>query len=121
MGVSHHSNYLKYFEMARVGWLRERGLMNIHYPYSDMALAVIESSCRHMQPVRFGEEIRICLQVRREKLKIEFRYKVLNSDQEVLATGDTVLVPINSALKPTRIPQPLIEALEQESWTETWP
>jgi len=122
MGVSHHSNYLKYFEMARVAWLREKGLLDQHYPYADMALAVIESNCKHCRPTRFGETINIYLQVRRDGIRVQFQYAIYSAaGGELIATGDTVLVPINSQLRPTKLSQPLIKVMEQEKWIEIWP
>ncbi len=122
MGVVHHVNYVKYFEEARVGWMRARGLEKNHYPQSDMCLAVIESQCRHLRPLRFDEEIKIYVQVRGEVLKIYMQYVIVPTlnESEWSAVGQTILVPLNKVLKPIRVPQELRQQLEKEKWTETW-
>ena len=122
MGVVHHSNYLKMFEEARVAWMRERNLIDCHYPRADLALGVIESTVRHVKAARFEEVLRIFLQARRERLKIHFQYAIYRSDSdELVATGTTVLVPVDRELKVLRVPKALVETLEKEIWTEIWP
>ncbi len=122
MGVVHHSNYLKYFEEARVSWMRAQHLIDCHYPNADLALGVIESRVSHLKPARFNDELRIFLQVKQERLKIHFQYAIyLNASDALVASGSTVLVPVNSSLRPVRVPEPLVAQLEKETWTETWP
>lgn len=122
MAVVHHSNYLKYFEEARVAWMRARGLAETHFPYADAALAVIESRIRHLRPAAFGDRLIIRLQVRQERLKIHFRYAMhtVTSD-ELIASGETIHVAVNKELRPTRLAPQLIQVLENEPWIETWP
>ena len=122
MGVVHHVNYIKYFEEARVAWLRAKNLHGVHYPLAEMCLAVIESGCRHLRPLRFDQEIKIYVQARAEGLKINMQYVIVPSLSEVewAAVGHTVLVPLNKELKPIRPPKELRQQLEKEIWTETW-
>ena len=121
MGVVHHSNYLRYFEQARVEWLRHNELNMLHYPHADMTLAVLETRIRHFAPARFDDVIRIFTQARSERLRVHFQYKVLaaKSDQ-ILAVGHTILVPIDGEFKPRRLPEAMATHLEAKSWTETW-
>lgn len=122
MGVVHHSHYLRYFEEARVAWLREKGLMMAHYPYSPLCFAVLESQCRHERAPRFDDELQIAVVVRREGLKIRFRYAIYSMDgQKRMASGETLLVPVNEKLKPVRLNKDITARLENESWIETWP
>ncbi|MGE0763119.1 MAG: acyl-CoA thioesterase [Bdellovibrionales bacterium] len=122
MGVVHHANYVRYFEEARVEWLRVRGLNQHHYPLADMCLAVLESECRHLAPARFEEELKIYMQARGERLKIHLQYAIVRATDEsqVVTLGRTVLVPLSSTLKPLRPPRELTAQLEKEPWTETW-
>lgn len=122
MGVVHHAHYIRYFEEARVAWLRARGLNHLHYPEADMCLAVLESMCQHLASCRFDEELKIYLQGRQERLKIHLQYAIVRTanPHEVVALGKTVLVPVNLALKPIKPPKALLEQLRKEPWTETW-
>jgi acyl-CoA thioester hydrolase len=122
MGVVHHANYLKYFEEARVGWMRARGLTETHFPEADCALAVIESRVLHHKPVYFDDLMTIRVQVKRDGLKITFRYALTcERSPEKIATGETVHVAVNKELRPIRLNPKFIAALEKEKWIETWP
>ena len=122
MGVVHHSNYLRFFEEARVDWIKKRGLSHCHYPQRDMTLAVIETQCHHYRPVFLGDQVSVKLQVRQERLKIHFRYAIFSSREvDRVAEGSSVHVPLNKELEVTRIPKELKHQLENEQWTETWP
>lgn len=122
MGVAHHANYLRYCEESRVAWMRRHGLTKQHYPDRELCLAVIESRIRHLRPVRFEDEIQVYLQVRRERLKIHFQYAMVRKVEPdvTVALAETVLVPLNSELKPIKMPVELATQLEKEIWTETW-
>lgn len=122
MGVVHHSNYIRFFEEARVDWINTKGLCAYHYPESDLTLAVLETSTRHLKSAFFNDELTIRLQVRREKLKIRFRCAIYSKRYEgPICYGDVVLVPLSKENKPTRLPKAFLDAVEKESWTETWP
>ena len=120
MGVVHHANYVRYFEEARVAWLRARNLNHLHYPEADMYLAVLETVCQHRATARFDEELKIYLHGRQERLKIHLQYVIVRgaAPNEVVAVGKTVLVPVNSTMKPLKPPKALIEQLRKEPWTE---
>jgi acyl-CoA thioester hydrolase len=122
MAVVHHANYLRYFEEARVAWMRARGLSDTHFPKADAALAVIESHVQHLKPIGFDDLVVVRLQVKRDRLKIYFRYAI-HSDKsdDLIATGETVHVAVNKALKPVRLNEKFTQVVENEPWTETWP
>lgn len=122
MTVVHHANYLRYFEEARVAWMRARDLSDTHFPKSDSALAVVESRILHHRPAYFDQKMHIQMQVKREGLRVFFRYKMgLEKSDEVIATGETIHVPVNKLLRPVRLDQKFLKVLESESWIETWP
>jgi acyl-CoA thioester hydrolase len=122
MGVVHHANYLKYFEEARVDWLRWAGLEATHFPHCDRLLAVVSSGVEHLSPCRFGEELEINLQVRLQRLKIEFQYVIYNrSTGKPAAKGFTLHVLVDGAFKPQRPERRFKEFVENQKWTETLP
>lgn len=122
MGVVHHMNYLRYFEEARVAWLRELRLDHEHYPKAPLCLAVLETVCRHRAPARFEDELLVHMQVRRERLKIVIQYAIVRADQpdDAIALGQTKLVGVDKELRPVRMPDAFAAQLEKEKWTETW-
>ena len=123
MGVAHHSNYLRFFEETRVAWLRARDLGAYHAPQKDFVLAVLETEVRHHRPAFLLDELRIYLELKFERLKFHFRY-VIFSDKypnEPVAWGRSLHMGLDQHFKVQRPPVELIEKLEREKWTETWP
>lgn len=123
MGIVHHSNYLRIFEEARVAWAHSRGLLDYQRPESASHLAVYETQVRHLKPGKFGDELRIDVQAKLEKIKIIFEYKMVRIEpgpEELLSECRTVHVPLDLKLKLIKPPQPLKQILEKQSWIETW-
>jgi acyl-CoA thioester hydrolase len=106
MGVIHHANYFIWMEVARVELCEALG-----FRYRDMEkqdgvmLAVVESSCRYINAVRFDEEViiatEICLATSR---MITFEYD-MSVDGRQVATGSTRHIFLNRLLRPTHLPQ----------------
>src|SRR5579884_4038077 len=57
MGVVHHANYLAYLEVARVEWLRRRGITYASWAEHGVHLPVVEVSLKYKAPARFDDEI----------------------------------------------------------------
>ena len=123
MGVCHHSAYVKWFEEARVEWLRETGLMAHHQPYGPLVFAVISLQNRYFRPARFDDELEVWTQARLEgALRIHFQYALWSkSAARVIADGRTELVAIGADFKPAKLPEDLRESFRQQPWREVWP
>ena len=119
MGVVHHANYLRYCEEARVSWMRERQLASTHYPQTDRILAVLHYQVWHMKPAFFDDALRVELQVRRQRLKIQFQYAIYKATVRI-AEAETLHIPLDRDLRPQRPSPELLQQLETETWTETW-
>lgn len=119
MGVTHHANYLRFAEEARVAWMRARDLSQTHYPHTDRVLALLSYQVWHFATSTFDDPIRIELQVERKGMRIRFQYKMFK-DQTLVAEAETLHTPIDRNLKPVRPEAPLIATLKRELWIETW-
>jgi acyl-CoA thioester hydrolase len=122
MGVVHHSNYFRYFEEARGGWVRHHKLDTLIWGADPIGFAVIEAEAKYIRAALHNDELEIRLQVRREKSRYHFRYALYRvSDSTLLATGGTTHVPVNSQMKICKVPEIFNQVVEKEPWTETWP
>lgn len=122
MGVVHHSNFVRLFEDARVAWLRERRVDHAHAPHADVVFAVVDLTCRYLKPLRFGDFVKVRLQVQGEGVKLRFRYAIYkNEETETACTGTTLHVAVDKNFKISKPPSELISVLKEEKWTETWP
>jgi acyl-CoA thioester hydrolase len=122
MAVVHHSNHIKYFEEARVEWLRDRGLIEIHAPYGPFIFAVQEVHARYLRPARFDDALATHVEARVEGARIFFQYAIwCERLKEWMALGSTTLVAVNAELRPTRLPASVLERFRKEPWSEVWP
>src|SRR3954469_13437408 len=64
MGVLHHANHIKYFEEARVEWLRNRNLIANHQPYGPYIFAVTHQEARYFKPAVFDEPLEVWVQAK---------------------------------------------------------
>ena len=119
MGVTHHANYLRYCEEARVAWMRARDLAATHYPHADRVLALLHYQVWHKKPCTFDDSLRIYLQVRRKGVRIYFQYAMYKDDVRI-CEAETLHIPVDGKLQPQRPSEELIKILEKEKWTETW-
>jgi acyl-CoA thioester hydrolase len=89
MSVVYYGNYLTYFEVARVEYLRERGLpmsevdRRIHMP-------VVEAHVRYVKPARLDDLLEVASRVsERRRASFTFTYEIRNEAKELVATGYT--------------------------------
>lgn len=108
MGVVYHANYLVWFEVGRVEFLRQLG-----FSYKDMEqqdgrhIAVVDARCRYKAPARYDDEVivRTHLKNVRESL-VHFGYELMRaSDGTLLAEGETTHVVIDRDMKKHPIPE----------------
>lgn len=122
MGVVHHSNHIKYFEEARVDWLRNKGMIGIHMPYGPYTFAVLELQNRYYKMARFDDELEVLVQSRLKGARILFQYALWSQRLNAfVADGTTTLIPLNQEMKPAKLPSEVVELFAKEAWDETWP
>ena len=114
MGVVHHSNYLRWFEMARVEYLRSANVLlpellaaGILFPISDVA-------CKYRQSAHFDEQIRIEAELEDfSRAKLCFAYKIWRDDDNLLlAEGKTQNVFTDMNGRIIRLPQIYYDRIE---------
>lgn len=103
MGIVHHSNYIRFFEDARVEWMRVSGLISYHVPQGDFVFAVHELDCQFKRPLRFNDLFSVAVRVKGEGIRIRLDYEISCEGIQV-ATGHTTLIPLDSQFRPARLP-----------------
>jgi len=90
MGVVYYGNYLTYFEVGRVEFLRQHGL-----PMSEVdrqvRLPVVEATVRYLRPARLDDLLRVRTWIAdRKRASFLFRYEIHQEETgDVVATGET--------------------------------
>ena len=89
MSVVYYGNYLTYFEVARVEYLRERRL-----PMSEVNkrihLPVVEAFVKYVKPAKLDDLLEVSSRVSlRKRASFTFSYEIRNEAKELVATGFT--------------------------------
>lgn len=87
MGVTHHSNYIKWMEEARIDFLSQIGFGYAKLEQDGIISPVIGVECQYKHSTTFDDEVRICVRVEEFKgIQLVIGYTMTNN-----ATGDIVL------------------------------
>lgn len=107
MGVVHHSNYFRWFEMARVEYLRAGNVLLPELIAAGIVFPITDVQCKYRQSAHFDEMIRIeATLVEFSRAKMCFSYRVMRDmDNMLLAEGSTQNVFTDKKGRVTRLPQ----------------
>lgn len=107
MAIVHHSNYIRFFEEARVSFMDQVGYTYARLESEDILSPVINVSCRFLRPLRFGDAVRIEVRLRSiSKLKCSFEYEVKNAlNGELCAKGSSEHGFVDKNGKPVILPK----------------
>lgn len=113
MGVVYHGNYAQFFEIGRTEWLRSLGVTYKDMEMNGIILPVISLKCNFIKSALYDDVLTITTFLKKKPMvKIEFDYKIVNQNDELICTGNSVLAFINSkTMKPTRCPDYLLKRL----------
>jgi acyl-CoA thioester hydrolase len=111
-GIAHHSNYLVWFELARVAYLAEYAGGYSSIREQGLESLVLESRVRYRQPARFDDRLTISTRVGELRgARFRFDYEIKRGNT-LLADGWTSHACVDAkTLRPTRIPDSLIEGI----------
>jgi acyl-CoA thioester hydrolase len=113
MGVVYHTNYLIWFEVGRVEFLRQLG-----FTYRDMErddgcyIAVVDARCRYKAPARYDDQILVRTFFKNQRASlIHFGYEIFREpDMTLLAEGETTHIVTDAQLQRRELPAKYREA-----------
>lgn len=116
MGIVYHSNFLIYFEVARTDYFRVFGFTYRRLEEDGVFMPVTECYCRYISSAYYDDELEVVTGLEMlSRLKLRFNYEVIRKpDNEKIAEGFTVHVPVNRGGKPCRIPAAYLKAFPQK-------
>jgi acyl-CoA thioester hydrolase len=115
MGVVYYGNYLTFFEIGRAELMRE-----LELPYSKLeaegyTLVVTEASVKYHANVGYDSLVTVKTSIGDHRgARVRFDYEVVSEQKKLLVTGHTVHGCINSAMKPTRLPEHLRKLIQEK-------
>jgi acyl-CoA thioester hydrolase len=115
MRVVYHGNYAQYFEIGRVEWLRNKGISYKWMEENGIMLPVVSLTMNYKKPARYDELLTLkTILKNRATVKIEFDYELYNESEELLTTGNSILVFVDMKTgKPISPPQYIIAILNR--------
>ena len=116
MAVVHHSNYIRYFEIARdemmvqLGFPIERCESELH-----VLVPIVSVECHFRHPAHMGDILTATAEVNRVPMaKMVIKQAVYNQDGVLCAEGTVTLGFLNSlSFTPVRCPEVIAELFEQ--------
>lgn len=106
-GVVHHSNYLRYMELARIELLKAVGYDYALIEQSGVLLVVAKATVRFKSPARYGDTLRIWVRTERAYgARIDHSY-VMKVGERIVAEAETTIASIDREGRVQRIPREL--------------
>ncbi len=88
MGITHHSNYVRWMEEARTFFLREIGWPYERIEEEGIISPVTSLSCEYKATSTFADEISMEISVKGVKsASLSFEYRMLNQDGIIVCTA----------------------------------
>ena len=90
MGITHHSNYIRIMEEARIDYLDKLGYGFDRIEAEGVVSPVVSVECKYKSPTTFKDivEVKVSL-CNMSELKFEFRY-IMKKDGKLVAEGHSV-------------------------------
>jgi acyl-CoA thioester hydrolase len=113
MGVVHHSSYIVWFEVGRVGWMASAGIPYMEIAASGHHFAVTAIHAEYRVAARFGDTVRMVTRLAELRSRqVIFDYKVHRvADNRLLATGRSEHICVDLENRVTKIPTVVAERL----------
>ena len=93
MSVVYHGNYIPYFEMGRVEWLRNKGISYKSLEESGIALPIVSMTINYKKPARYDDLLTVITKFKgHSSVKVEFDCEIRNENDELLTTAHFLLV-----------------------------
>ena len=111
MRFVHHSNYVKYFEMARIEWLDALGVSYAQMEREGLLMPVVSVAMTFKKPLFFGDSFKVKVSLKKPPLAtLEFDYAITNKAEEEICSGSTVLAFITAEKnKAVRCPKIILD------------
>ena len=114
MGVVYHGNYIPYFEMGRVEWLRNKGVSYKSMEENGIALPIVSMNINYKKSARYDDLLTVRTFFKSQStVKIEFDCEIYNELHELLTTAQFILVFVSIKTgRPVAPPDYILELLK---------
>ncbi len=90
MGIVHHSNYIRWFEEARIRSLKDVGFSYKSVEEKGIMIPVLSVSCNYRKSCTYGDIVSIYLRLKSfNGAKLCYEYEIHNEAGEIITTGES--------------------------------
>ncbi|ETA73373.1 acyl-CoA thioesterase [Ligilactobacillus equi] len=90
MGITHHSNYIRFMEEARVSFLNKIGWNYAKLEAQGIISPVVAIKCKYLKPSTFADTLSIDVSVTKfSGVKLTLAYKMTNQDGVLICKGQS--------------------------------
>ncbi|MEI6089958.1 MAG: thioesterase family protein [bacterium] len=115
MGYAHHSQYLVYYEYARLEYLRELGISYKEIEDNGIMMPVISAKLDFIQPAYYDDVLTISTNLKIDGAKLIFMSEIKNKQNELVNTGEIKVVFIDSVTrKPVKPIKSLVDKINNK-------
>lgn len=101
MGIVHHSNHIRYFEEARIDYMKSFGCDVLEMEKEGIIIPNVDAYARYYVPVKFGEEVDIEVTLTTfNGARMEYTFTMRKQNGELAAEGHTMHCFVKSDFKP---------------------
>ncbi len=113
MGITHHSNYIRWMEEARVDFLLQLGWDYAKLEKEGIVSPVLSVACDYKRPTSFPDTVVISVSVQEFKgVKLLLAYEMKNAEGQIVCTGTSSHAFLNAEGRPIRMKQEQPELFE---------
>lgn len=111
MGITHHSNYIRWMEEARLEFMEEIGIGYDKMESSGIISPVIRVTCDYKNTTTFPDKINITLSIKSyNSVKLVLGYEMKNTKtKDIVATGESQHCFLNGEGRPVILRRELPE------------
>jgi acyl-CoA thioester hydrolase len=115
MGVVYHGNYIPYFEIGRVEWLRNKGISYKSLEESGIALPIVSMTINYKKSACYDDLLIVRTKFKKNStVKIEFDCEIWSEQNELLTTATFILVFVNLKTGRPTVPPDALKLLLDE-------
>lgn len=105
MGIVHHSNYIKWFEEARIDFLEQIGYSFKRIEDEGLMIPVLSVSCTYRRPMIYGDTFVVKLMPEAfNGIKFFVKYEITKKNsEEICITGESSHCFVDKDMKPVLI------------------
>lgn len=106
MGITHHSNYIRWMEEARVDFLSQIGWDYAKLEAAGLISPVLNVSCDYKRTTTFSDKVTIRVSVQELRgVKLHLAYEMKNEEGTVVCLATSSHAFLNTDGKPIRLQQ----------------